>query len=50
MFFAIISVVAGIFILFNALVGAAILWLLLGVSLIILGIIQIVRAFTFKGI
>jgi len=49
-FFAIISVIAGIFLLFNAIVGAAILWLLLGISLIVLGIIQIVRAFTFKGV
>ena len=46
-FFAIISIIAGIFLLFNAIVGAAILWWILGISLIVLGIIQIVRAFTF---
>ncbi len=49
-FFAIISVIAGIFLLFNAIAGTAILWLLLGISLIVLGIIQIVRAFTFKPV
>jgi uncharacterized membrane protein HdeD (DUF308 family) len=47
LFFAIISVLAGIFLLFNAITGAAILWLILGISLIVLGIIQVVRAFTF---
>jgi uncharacterized membrane protein HdeD (DUF308 family) len=46
-FFAIISVLAGLFLLFNAVTGAAILWWVLGISLIVLGIIQVVRAFTF---
>jgi len=46
-FFAIISIIAGIVLLFSPLWGAAVLWWLLGISLIVLGIIQIVRAFTF---
>lgn len=46
-FFAILSIVAGIVLLFSPLY-IALLWLLLGVSLVVLGIIQIVRAFTFK--
>ena len=46
-FFAIVSIIAGLFLLFNAITGAAILWWILGISLIVLGIIQIVRAFTF---
>ena len=46
-FFAIISIIAGIFLLFNAVTGAAILWWILGIALVVLGIIQIVRAFTF---
>jgi uncharacterized membrane protein HdeD (DUF308 family) len=46
-FFAIVSILAGIFLLFNAITGAAILWWVLGISLIVLGIIQVVRAFTF---
>ena len=29
--------------------GAAVLWWLLGIALVVLGIINIVRAFTFKG-
>ena len=49
-FFAILSIVAGIILLFSPLWGAAVLWWLLGISLIVLGIINIVRAFTFgKG-
>ena len=47
-FFAIISIIAGIVLIFSPLWGAVVLWLLLGISLVVLGIIQIVRAFTFK--
>jgi len=47
--FAIISIVAGIYLLFNALIGAAVLWWLLGIALVVLGIINVVRAFTYKG-
>lgn len=49
-FFAIISIVAGVVLLFSPLWGAVVLWILLGISLIVLGLIQIVRAFTFKGV
>ena len=48
-FFAIISIIAGIVLLFSPLWGAAVLWWLLGIALVVLGIVQIVRAFTFKG-
>ncbi|WP_375384417.1 HdeD family acid-resistance protein [uncultured Microbacterium sp.] len=48
-FFAIISIIAGIVLLFSPLY-IALLWLFLGISLIVLGIIQIIRAFTFKSI
>jgi len=49
-FFAILSIIAGIILLFSPLWGAAVLWWLLGISLIVLGIINVVRAFTFgKG-
>lgn len=47
--FAIISIIAGIVLLFSPLWGAVALWWLLGISLIILGIIQIVRAFKFSA-
>lgn len=46
-FFAIISIIAGITLLFSPLWGAVVLWWLLGISAIVLGIIQIFRAFSF---
>ncbi|MCC2032057.1 HdeD family acid-resistance protein [Microbacterium allomyrinae] len=48
-FFAILSIIAGILVLFSPLWGVAVLWWILGISLIVLGIINVVRAFTFKG-
>ncbi|HVX08668.1 HdeD family acid-resistance protein [Humibacter sp.] len=48
-FFAILSIVAGIILLLSPLWGAIVLWWLLGISLVVLGIIQVVRAFTFKA-
>ncbi len=46
-FFAIISILAGITLLFSPLYGAVVLWWLLGISAVVLGIVNIVRAFTF---
>ncbi len=46
-FFAIISIIAGIVLLFSPVLGAAALWVLMGIALIVLGIVQVVRAFTF---
>lgn len=48
-FFAIISILAGITLLFSPLWGAVVLWWLLGIALVVLGILQIVRAFSWKG-
>ncbi|MGN6218914.1 MAG: HdeD family acid-resistance protein [Microbacterium sp.] len=48
-FFAILSIIAGIIVLFSPVWGTLVLWWILGISLIVLGIINIVRAFTFKG-
>jgi uncharacterized membrane protein HdeD (DUF308 family) len=45
--YAIIGVVAGIVLLTSPLWGAALLWLWLGISLLVLGIVQIVRAIRF---
>jgi uncharacterized membrane protein HdeD (DUF308 family) len=45
--FGIISIIAGIVLLFTPLWGAVLLFILAGIGLIVLGIIQIVRAFTF---
>jgi uncharacterized membrane protein HdeD (DUF308 family) len=46
-FFAIVSLIAGVTMLFSPLLGAAVLWLFLGISLIVLGVFQLMRAFTF---
>lgn len=48
-FFAIISIIAGVYLVVTPLLGAVVLWWLLGILLIVLGIIQIVRAFKFSG-
>lgn len=45
-FFAILSLIAGVVLLFSPLY-VAILWLFVGISLVVLGILQIVRAFSF---
>ncbi len=46
-FFAIISVIAGAYLLFSPLWGAVVLWWLLGVMLIAMGLLNVVRAFSF---
>ncbi|WP_448810019.1 HdeD family acid-resistance protein [Agromyces bauzanensis] len=46
-FFGILGVVAGIVLLFSPLWGSVILFIIAGIGLIVLGIMQIVRAFTF---
>lgn len=45
--FAIISIVAGVTLLFAPLWGAAVLWMLMGISLIVLGAVNTIRAITF---
>jgi uncharacterized membrane protein HdeD (DUF308 family) len=45
-FFAIVSILAGIVLLFSPLY-VALLWVFVGASLVVIGIIQVVRAFTF---
>ncbi|CAH0157017.1 HdeD family acid-resistance protein [Microbacterium foliorum] len=44
--YALLSIVAGIVVLFSPLYAAAVLWLVLGISLVALGLVQIVRAIT----
>lgn len=46
-FFGVLSIIAGIVVLFSPFWGAAILFWVTGIALIVLGIVQIVRAFTF---
>lgn len=43
--YGIISVLAGIVLLFSPLMGAVTLWWLLGISMVVLGAVQVVRAF-----
>lgn len=47
--YAVISVIAGIVLLFSPLFGALALWWLLGISLVVMGAIQIVRALRFSA-
>lgn len=44
--YAIISIAAGVIVLFSPLLAAVALWWVLGVTLVVLGVIQIVRAIT----
>ncbi|GAA2023404.1 hypothetical protein GCM10009819_02670 [Agromyces tropicus] len=46
-FFGILSIIAGIVLLFSPFWGAVVLFWVAGIALIVLGIVQIVRAFTF---
>ncbi|WP_158867041.1 HdeD family acid-resistance protein [Leifsonia sp. AG29] len=51
LFYGILGIIAGIVLLFSPVWGIAVLFLIAGISLIVLGVIQIVRAFTFgRGI
>lgn len=45
--FAILCIVAGVVLLFAPLWGATVLWWLLGISLVVLGIVNIVRGFRY---
>lgn len=44
--YALLSIIAGIVVLFSPLYAAEVLWLLFSISLIVLGVVQIVRAIT----
>lgn len=44
--YAILSIIAGIVVLFSPVIAGLAFWLFLGISLVILGIVQIVRAIT----
>jgi len=48
--FAILSIAAGVIVLSSPLWSAVVLWWMFGVSLIVLGIVQIVRAFAFRPV
>lgn len=46
--FAVLSIVAGGLLFLSPLWGALVLWWLLGISLVVLGLVQVVRAFTWR--
>lgn len=46
--YAVLSLIAGVLVLFSPLFLAAVLWIVLGISLLVLGVMQIVRAITLK--
>lgn len=46
-FFAILSIIAGFMVMFSPMWGIAILWWLLGISFIVLGVVNVVRAVSF---
>lgn len=48
-FYGIISVIAGITLIFSPLMGAATLWWLLGIAMAVLGLMQVIRAFRTKA-
>ncbi len=45
--YSVLSIIAGIVLITSPMWGAALLWLFLGISLVVLGIAQIIRAFRF---
>ncbi|WP_298041155.1 HdeD family acid-resistance protein [uncultured Microbacterium sp.] len=45
--FAVLSIIAGILLLFSPLWGAEVLWWLLGISLVVLGVMNMIRSFQF---
>jgi len=47
-FYGIISVIAGLVLIFSPMLGAVTLWVLIAVSMIVMGAMQIVRAFSVK--
>ncbi len=46
--YAIIGILAGVFVLLSPLYAAVVLWIMLGATLVALGVVQIVRAITLK--
>ena len=45
--FAVLSIIAGIILLFSPVWGVQVILVITGIALVVLGVVQIVRAFTF---
>lgn len=48
-FYGVISLIAGLVLIVSPIMGAVTLWLLLGISMVALGLVQAVRAFSLKS-
>lgn len=46
--YGVISVIAGLTLMFSPLLGAVTLWLLLGISMVVMGVVQVIRVFKLK--
>lgn len=46
--YGVISVIAGLSLMFSPMLGVVTLWLLLGIAMVVMGAVQVVRAFTLK--
>lgn len=46
--YAVISIIAGFTLMFSPFMGAAVLWLMLGISMVVLGAAQAIRAFMMR--
>ncbi|NLB47411.1 MAG: hypothetical protein GX814_06710 [Microbacteriaceae bacterium] len=46
--YGIVSIIAGIVLIFSPIFGAVTLWIILGISLVVMGLVQIIRAFQMK--
>lgn len=48
--YAIVSIIAGLTLVLSPLMGVVTLWLLLGISMVVMGLVQVVRAFRLKPV
>ena len=48
--YSIVGLIAGLVLIFSPLLGAVTLWLLIGVSMVVMGAIQVVRAFSIRAV
>jgi len=47
--FAILSIIAGIVVIVSPFWAATVLWIFLGISLVVMGLVNVIRAITFRG-
>lgn len=47
--YGIVSVLAGLLLIFSPFLLSAVIWIIIGISLVVFGVLQIIRGFTFNG-